>query len=133
MALIFDWKKRYINFSKGTKWKNSIDITLWLIPCGLVILSGILIASTQRKLDYADWYQHWITALIGFGLAFVISQLSLEKIRPLLMPIYWLTIISLLAVKFVGTSALGAQRWLSFAGFNFQPSEFAKLSVQRHK
>ena len=31
-------------------------------------------------------------------------------------------------VNFSGTSALGAQRWLSIAGLNIQPSEFAKLT-----
>ena len=34
----------------------------------------------------------------------------------------------LLFVQLIGTEALGAQRWLSFAGFNFQPSEFAKIT-----
>ena len=36
---------------------------------------------------------------------------------------------SLLAVKVIGTSALGAQRWISIGGLNVQPSEFAKLAA----
>ena len=42
------------------KWK-SLDIVLLLIPVLMVIFSGILIASTQRQADFADWYHHWIT------------------------------------------------------------------------
>ena len=38
-----------------------IDWMLWGIPLAMVMLSGVLIASTQRQADYADWYQHWIT------------------------------------------------------------------------
>tara|TARA_Y100001968_G_C19363579_1_gene721178 strand:- start:398 stop:1399 length:1002 start_codon:yes stop_codon:yes gene_type:complete len=36
-------------------------------------------------------------------------------------------VISLIAVSTFGTSALGAQRWLSIGGINIQPSEIAKL------
>mgnify|MGYP006966045554 CR=1 FL=1 len=40
------------------------DLVLWGVPLGLTALAGILIASTQRQADYADWYQHWILSLI---------------------------------------------------------------------
>ena len=33
----------------------------------------------------------------------------------------------LLAVIFVGTSALGAQRWIQLGPITLQPSEFSKL------
>ena len=46
------------------KWRN-IDFVLWGVPLLLVILAGVLIASTQRQVDYAEWYNHWITALLG--------------------------------------------------------------------
>jgi len=102
---------------------------LWGIPLGLTALAGILIASTQRQADYADWYQHWITAAVGMGLALVVAQLRLERVQAWQWPLYGLTIASLVAVRFVGTSALGAQRWISIAGFHVQPSEFAKLAA----
>ena len=49
--------------------------------------------------------------------------------RKYIIPIYFIAILTLLYVNFSGTSALGAQRWFSFAGFNIQPSEFAKLTL----
>ena len=95
----------------------------------MCLVAGILIASTQRQADYADWYDHWITAAVGTGVAVLLARLPLQRLKPLLQPIYALTMISLIAVRFVGTSALGAQRWINIAGFHVQPSEFAKLAA----
>jgi rod shape determining protein RodA len=108
---------------------NSIDWILWGVPLLLSGLAGILIASTQRQADYADWYQHWITAAVGVALALLASRLPMDRLRLAQWPLYGLTILSLLAVKVVGTSALGAQRWISIGGFHVQPSEFAKLAA----
>ncbi len=105
------------------------EYILWCVPFLLVILASILIASTQRNADYADWHQHLTIACIGICIASGVANIPLEKIRPFLIPIYCLTVGSLMAVRLIGTSALGAQRWLNIAGFNVQPSEFAKLSA----
>ena len=108
---------------------SAVDWILWGVPLGLTVVAGILIASTQRQADYADWYQHWISAAVSMALGLLVARIPLEQLRILLWPIYGLTILSLLAVRFVGTSALGAQRWISIAGFHVQPSEFAKLGA----
>ena len=108
------------------RWKQ-FDFVLGVVPCLLVGISTVLIASTQRQVDYADWYQHLLIALLGICIAAGVSRFPIDRLRPLLIPLYGLTLICLVAVRFVGTSALGAQRWLSIAGFNVQPSEVAKL------
>ncbi len=108
---------------------NSVDWILWGVPLLLTGVAGILIASTQRQADYADWYQHWITAAVGLALALLMARTPLEELRILLWPIYGATILSLAAVRFVGTSALGAQRWISIGSFHVQPSEFAKIGA----
>ena len=107
----------------------SIDWLLWGIPLAMVGLAGVLIASTQRQADYADWYQHWITGAVGLGVALLLARLPLQRLQPLRWPIYIAIVVSLLAVRVVGTSALGAQSWINIGGFYLQPSEFAKLGV----
>jgi rod shape determining protein RodA len=107
----------------------SIDWVLWGVPLSLCFLAGLLIASTQRQADYADWYQHWITAAVGMGLALLCARLPLDRLEVAQWPLYILTNLSLLAVKVVGTSALGAQRWINIGGFHVQPSEFAKVAA----
>ena len=99
------------------------------MPLALTRVAGILIASTQRQADYADWYQHWITAAVGLVLALQVARLPLERLAAFRWFIYGATIASLAAVRLVGTSALGAQRWISIGGFHVQPSEFAKLAA----
>lgn len=43
--------------------------------------------------------------------------------------IYGLNVLALIAVMFVGKVALGAQRWLDFKFFSYQPSESMKLAI----
>ncbi len=109
-------------------WKN-IDFVIWIVPFILVHLSCLLIASTQRNLGITDWYQHAIIAYIGYLIVYFLAQFPLQDFRKYILTIYFLTISSLLYVNFSGTSALGAKRWLSFAGLYIQPSEFAKLTL----
>lgn len=108
---------------------QEVDLVLWGIPLAMTFLAGILIASTQRQAEYADWYQHWITGGVGLVLAALLSRVPLERLRALLLPIYGLTVVSLISVRLVGTYALGAQRWINIGGFHVQPSEFAKLGA----
>ncbi len=105
------------------------ELILWGIPLAMIAVASVLIWSTQRQADYADWFQHPITAGVGVAIALVLARIRLDRFRPLLIPIYITTVISLIAVRLIGTSALGAQRWISIAGVNVQPSEFAKLSA----
>jgi rod shape determining protein RodA len=106
-----------------------VDLVLWGIPLAMIAVAGILIASTQREANYAEWYQHWITAAVGMGIALGLARLPLERLRPLQWPIYGATIASLIAVRIIGVSALGAQSWINIAGFHVQPSEFAKVAA----
>lgn len=106
-----------------------VDLVLWGIPWAMILLAGILIASTQRQASYADWYQHWVTAAVGFGLALLLARVPVEPITRWRWPIYGAMVASLIAVRVVGVSALGAQSWINIAGFHVQPSEFAKVGA----
>tara|TARA_Y100001968_G_scaffold213091_1_gene196128 strand:+ start:61 stop:1335 length:1275 start_codon:yes stop_codon:yes gene_type:complete len=115
--------------TRNKKIKKDVDFIIWIVPFILVHLSCVLIASTQRNFGSIDWYQHLIIAYIGSFIVYFLAQFPLENIRKYIIPIYLFTITTLLFVNFSGTSALGAKRWLSFAGLYIQPSEFAKLTT----
>jgi rod shape determining protein RodA len=122
-------RRRRADASGLSSRRRHAERLLWGIPLTLVAVAGLLIASTQRQAPYADWYQHWIPAAFGIGVALLLARMKLERLKPLLAPIYALTVISLIAVRVIGTSALGAQRWISIGGVHVQPSEFAKLAA----
>jgi rod shape determining protein RodA len=102
---------------------------LFWVPILLTLVGGLLIRSTELHQGWTDWLQHWIVGAVGIGIVLLFSRLNYKVLLDWHWVIYGITCLSLLAVKFVGTSALGAQRWITIAGFNVQPSEFAKLGV----
>lgn len=125
--------RRRSMFAGGGRSRRSpladVDWILWGVPLAMVAVSGVLIASTQRQADYADWYQHWITGAVSLAIGLLLARLPLERLAVLQWPIFAVTVVSLVAVRLVGTTALGAQRWISIGGFHVQPSEFAKLAA----
>jgi len=122
-------KKSTLKLIRSKKFWKNVDYIIWIVPLILVHLSCFLIASTQRNLGIADWYQHALMAYIGSLIVYCLAQFPLQALRKYIKPIYFITILILLYVNLSGTSALGAQRWFSFAGFNIQPSEFAKITL----
>ena len=112
------------NFSRGF-----LLSPLLLIPLFLVIISGLLIKSIQGNFLVSNYLSHIFTGFIGYLLAFFISYIPLERVRKYFIPFYFSTLISLFLIFFFGISVSGAQRWLNFGIFSFQPSEVSKLST----
>lgn len=117
------------------RWKYILqpwqELDWWLLTtcvC-LTLLGGIMVRSVELNQGLTDWWQHWITGGIGLVIALLIARCRYEMLIQWKWIIYGSLIVSLIAVRLVGTTALGAQRWISIAGFNLQPSEFAKVGV----
>ncbi|MEL7010281.1 MAG: rod shape-determining protein RodA, partial [Cyanobacteria bacterium J06588_4] len=74
-------------------------------------------------------YQHWMVGVLGLVIILVLGRWRYQLLLRWHWLIYTLTNISLIAVMITGVAAKGAQRWLNIAGFNVQPSEFAKIAM----
>lgn len=109
-------------------WRQ-LDWSLFFLCVGLTLLGGLLIRSAELNQRLTEWEQHWIVGGIGIVLALAIARFQYEYLLPLRWVVYGVTNLALLAVMFAGTSALGAQRWITIGGFNVQPSEFAKVGL----
>ena len=146
------WRRRrsslHAHAGSQLRRRQEFEVVLWGVPLAMVAISSLLILSIERQealegwssfsfsllglLQFINsqlWLSQLVTALFGIVIALLLAKFRLERFKPLLLPIYITTVISLIAVKVIGTSALGAQRWISIGPFHIQPSEFAKLSA----
>jgi rod shape determining protein RodA len=105
------------------------DWVLVLMVIGLTFFGGWMIRSTEMNRPVTDWWQHWLTGLIGLLIALVLTRTNYQNFLRWHWYIYAANIATLVAVMALGDSAKGAQRWISIAGFKFQPSEFAKIAL----
>lgn len=120
------WKRRWQGWLD--QWYG-FDWLLFVLPIGLTVLGAILIGTQRQDILQGYWLQHLVLGGVGVLIALLISQWNYRNLLAWHWLVYVLTNGALLAVMFVGSSALGAQRWIPIAGFNVQPSEFAKVGV----
>jgi rod shape determining protein RodA len=109
---------------------QEIDLWLLLLPVALTILGSVAIHSTQLNQELTNyWWQHLLMGSIGLVATLAIARWRYEMLIQWHWIIYGITNLSLLLVMLIGTSANGAQSWITIGNFNLQPSEFAKLGV----
>jgi rod shape determining protein RodA len=66
--------------------------------------------------------------LVGMGLMFLMTQIDYHWLLDIAPWAYGIGLLSLVAVRLVGTKVLGARRWINLGGgVHFQPSEWVKL------
>lgn len=117
------------------RWKSIIqpweelDWSLLIACVLLTVFGGIMIRSVELNQGEIDWWRHWATGGVGLVLAILIARCRYEMLIQWKWIIYVLINFSLIAVRLIGITALGAQRWINIAGFHVQPSEFAKVGV----
>ena len=105
-----------------------LDLPLLL---GVLMLCAIglvaLYSSGGREVDLV--VRQAIRLAIAFGLMFALAQIAPGRLRYWAPFLYVATVLLLLAVLAMGEVTQGARRWLRMGPFNFQPSEFVKLTV----
>ncbi|NJK36685.1 MAG: rod shape-determining protein RodA [Oscillatoriales cyanobacterium RM1_1_9] len=106
-----------------------VDWPLFWVYTGLTLFGGLMIRSVELNQGLTDWWQHWLMGGIGLAIALGIACYRYDRLIQWKWVIYGVVNISLIAVHFIGTSALGAQRWINILGFHVQPSEFAKVGL----
>lgn len=104
----------------------------WILQTAVVLLLVLSVAvifgtTFEKSGGTTNAIQQAGFAIVGFGLVAVFGMTDYRVFRRVAGTLYLVTIVSLLAVKFIGTSALGAQRWINLGFFQFQPSELAKI------
>ena len=110
------------------EWRDA-DLLLLIFPIVLMIIGGIAIYSSDFSSRRTEWWQHWVTGAVGLTAMFMIARSHYDQLLRLHWVTYAITNLSLILVLAIGTTALGAERWITIGGFNIQPSEFAKVGI----
>ena len=111
------------------------DATLWIVFIMLCIVSIIEMYSASSTLAYkaanhtAPMFRHVGFLAGGALIAVLVHLIPFRYIRLISYLVLVLSVFMLILVLFKGKSENDASRWLVIGGFNFQPSELAKLSV----
>lgn len=102
-------------------------IIVCLMGCSLLVIS----ANTVGDSFFTSGVMHQLKAYaIGWGVFFLFALIDYNKLREWTWVLYALMLLSLVGLFFTD-SIQRVHRWykIPFIGFNFQPSEFAKLIV----
>ena len=117
---------------------SSADRTLMVVVAFLVVI-GIMAtfsAGAPKAMDLGQnpasfAIKQFAYLIVGFfGLKYFM-QLDYKRLKDWAVPFGWFVIIMLALVDFtnLGVYVNGAKRWMNIAGFQLQPSEFAKPAV----
>ncbi len=114
--------------------RDHMDYSLFwaLMALGATGVVMIYSATRQALVDVGDSSHYYVErqgifVVIGMVAMYVVSRFDYRRFDILATPLYLVSVFALLGVFVVGRTALGAERWYSFAGIQVQPSEFAVL------
>jgi cell division protein FtsW len=109
------------------------DWTLIIAVFGLCAIGLLMVFSVSQALVPADpWYllrRQALSAVLGVVALVVIMRVDYHRWQWLALPSLILALALMALTLLIGRESNGAQRWLSAAGFTFQPSEPAKLAL----
>jgi cell division protein FtsW len=120
--------------------KDGFAIDKWMLVAvaALLVLGMTMVLSTSYLYSqerYADGTYFFRKQMIAMGagaiLLIVCSMLPSSIYRRFAYPLLGMTFVILILVLIpgIGANRGGARRWITFAGFAFQPSELAKLAM----
>jgi rod shape determining protein RodA len=104
------------------------------VPWGLIIcVLGIAALGIWNLASAARHSTVWSTQAIylgvSLGAALMVCLVDYRWIQRMVVPIYVLNILALIALRFVGHKAKGAESWFNLGPIRVQPAEFMKIGV----
>lgn len=99
------------------------NFRLIIVLMALTSMGVLLVGSADPSLQK----KQFLGMVLGLIVMVIVSLIDFSWILNFSWIMYGGNILLLLLVKVIGTDANGAQRWLSIGGFQFQPTELAKI------
>jgi len=111
------------------------DKIVWILYAVLCIISLIEVYSASSTLTYRSHnttgpiMRHAMFLLLGTIVVLVIHNINYKHASVLGFITLFVAVILLILTPIIGVRVNDASRWIEFFGIQFQPSEFAKLSM----
>ena len=107
---------------------RDFDWALFGMVALLCTISVLEIYSATLHTKYIGFHTKQIYWIAGGVVAmFIFAKIDYHKLIDWVPWAYGVCLVSLVAVKLVGTKVLGARRWIRIGPMHFQPSEWVKL------
>ncbi len=101
-----------------------------LILLTLIALAGVITLYSVAEGSWRPWaLKHAIRYAVAACILVGMGLVAIRYWMALAYPIYFAALAALIAVPFIGEVNMGAQRWIEFAGVQFQPSEAMKIGL----
>ncbi|MDO4469191.1 MAG: FtsW/RodA/SpoVE family cell cycle protein [Bacillota bacterium] len=99
------------------------NFRLVIVLIALTSMGVLLVGSADPSLQK----KQFLGMVLGLIVMVIVSLIDFSWILNFTWIMYGGNIILLILVKIIGTDVNGARRWLSIGGFQFQPTELAKI------
>ena len=110
--------------------KIDFNFVFVILALNLIGLINLYSATHGVNLTFtAKFWKQIVWLSGGWALFFMTTFIDYNVFRRIAYIFYLSNIVCLVAVMFIGKSFYGAQRWLDFGLFRFQPSETIKLAL----
>ncbi len=109
-----------------------LAVVIMLLAYGLIMVFSASSASAYYRMGDSLYFikRQFIWAVLGLVFMYVISRIPYKVYYKLTLPILGAAVVLLILVLTpLGIELNGAQRWLGFGPFTFQPSELAKFAL----
>jgi rod shape determining protein RodA len=105
-----------------------ILLVLAIVSLGIInLFSAGLNQTADRATPLYQKQVYWL--LIGLGLMAMMTTFDYRRLERLAYPLYWFSILLLVAVMIMGKVVAGSKRWLVLGPLTIQPSELTKVAV----
>jgi rod shape determining protein RodA len=101
-------------------------LLLLVIMGSVAIFSASTTSIGQHASTQAYWWKEIIFSVVAIAAVILFLRLPMPVFDILITPLFLANLLALVLVLFT-TPVNGSHRWFSFLGFNYQPSESAKL------
>lgn len=126
------------NLNLNLKEMERYDLVILLMAVALTCFGVVMVYSASSVMATKKFHDGFFFlkrqgayALMGFGVMTLAMRFDYQKWKEYAVPILLgcLALLILVFIPGIGGAAKGASRWIRLPGFNFQPSELAKIAL----